>query len=234
MSTGLVTTVIKTSAADLFAQTVMEGTEFKDVDWKRHAVFCSFGFFYLGGFQYYLYNHLFVKWCHGITLRVGHYGSAPIKTFIDQAIHHPFCYFPCLYLTKGAFEGRPIQSTYNTYKVELWENCKALWTIWVPAQLINFAFVPRHLRIPYAPVAAAEAATVLESRPQAQQQTQAQAQQQLRAGGSATSSGGSVGDDGGRGGSGGGMVVASKGTVRGPASAGLGLKALVASPEVQT
>jgi hypothetical protein len=66
-----------------------------------------------------------------------------------SACSHPFCYFPCLYLTKGAFEGRPIQSTYNKYKVELWENCKALWTIWVPAQLINFAFVPRHLRIPY-------------------------------------------------------------------------------------
>ena len=32
---------------------------------------------------------------------------------------------------------------------ELWDNCKALWTIWVPAQLVNFAFVPRHLRIPF-------------------------------------------------------------------------------------
>lgn len=26
---------------------VMEGKEWKDVDWKRHALFCSFGFFYL-------------------------------------------------------------------------------------------------------------------------------------------------------------------------------------------
>lgn len=39
-----------------------------------------------GGFQYYLYNNLFVKWCAHITARVGHRGSAPIKTFIDQAI----------------------------------------------------------------------------------------------------------------------------------------------------
>jgi hypothetical protein len=39
-----------------------------------------------GGFQYYLYNNLFVKWCAHITARVGHMGSAPIKTFIDQAI----------------------------------------------------------------------------------------------------------------------------------------------------
>jgi len=39
-----------------------------------------------GGFQYYLYNHLFVKWCAGMTAALGHKGSAPIKTFIDQAI----------------------------------------------------------------------------------------------------------------------------------------------------
>jgi hypothetical protein len=39
-----------------------------------------------GGFQYYLYNHLFVKWCAGMTAALGHKGSAPVKTFIDQAI----------------------------------------------------------------------------------------------------------------------------------------------------
>lgn len=39
-----------------------------------------------GGFQYYLYNHLFVRWCAGMTAALGHKGSAPIKTFIDQAI----------------------------------------------------------------------------------------------------------------------------------------------------
>lgn len=39
-----------------------------------------------GGFQYWLYNHLFVRMCAGMTARMGHIGSAPIKTFIDQAI----------------------------------------------------------------------------------------------------------------------------------------------------
>jgi hypothetical protein len=39
-----------------------------------------------GGFQYYLYNTLFVRWCSGMTQALGHKGSAPIKTFIDQAI----------------------------------------------------------------------------------------------------------------------------------------------------
>ena len=88
-------------------------------------------------------------WCRHITAVVGHHGSAPVKTFIDQALHHPFFYFPCFYLMKGYMEGRPLASTYDKYRAELWENCKALWKIWVPAQLVNFAVVPRHLRIPY-------------------------------------------------------------------------------------
>lgn len=145
--TGVVTTVVKTSAADLFAQKVIEGRD--QVDWKRHSVFVTFGFFYLGGFQYYLYNHLFVKWCAGMTAALGHKGSAPIKTFIDQAIHHPFFYFPVFYGLKGYVEGRSPTAIYEKYRAELWDNCKALWTIWVPAQLVNFSVVPRHLRIPF-------------------------------------------------------------------------------------
>lgn len=54
VTTGVVTTGLKTSAADLFAQKVVERRE--EMDWARHAVFCTFGFAYLGGFQYYLYN----------------------------------------------------------------------------------------------------------------------------------------------------------------------------------
>lgn len=146
-ATGIVTTVVKTSAADLFAQKVLERKE--EVDWRRHGMFVGFGLFYLGGFQYYLYNHLFVKWCSGITAVLGHHGSAPVKTFIDQAIHHPFFYFPAFYMLKGGVEGRPLQSTVEKYRAELWDNCKALWMLWVPAQLVNFAVVPRHLRIPF-------------------------------------------------------------------------------------
>lgn len=35
------------------------------------------------------------------------------------------------------------------YRTEIFESVKALWSVWVPLQFINFAFVPRHLRIPY-------------------------------------------------------------------------------------
>eukprot|EP00775_Hariotina_reticulata_P003648 gene3648-3909_t len=145
--TGVITTVVKTSAADMFAQKVIEKRE--EMDWKRHGVFLTFGLVYLGGFQYYLYNHLFVKWCAGMTAALGHKGAAPIKTLIDQGIHHPFFYFPVFYGMKGYVEGRAPSAIYERYRAELWDNCKALWTIWVPAQLVNFSVVPRHLRIPF-------------------------------------------------------------------------------------
>ena len=37
----------KHAQADLFAQKVMEGKRWEDVDWRRHGLFCTFGLFYL-------------------------------------------------------------------------------------------------------------------------------------------------------------------------------------------
>jgi hypothetical protein len=71
---------------------------------------------------------------------------------------HPFFYFPVFYSMKGYVEGRSASEIYDKYRADLWENCKALWTIWVPAQLVNFSVVPRHLRIPFGKPAACQPA----------------------------------------------------------------------------
>ena len=102
-----------------------------------------------GGFQYWLYNIKFTKLCAPLTARFGHAAVAPIKVFLDQGIHHPLIYFPFFYGLKAFVEGKPMRSAADKYKREIKDSCKALWKIWVPAQLVNFAFVPRHLRIPY-------------------------------------------------------------------------------------
>ncbi|KAL3147315.1 hypothetical protein ABBQ32_002800 [Trebouxia sp. C0010 RCD-2024] len=148
--TAFFTSGIKTSAADLIAQKVVEGKE--EMDWTRHAAFVCFGFGYLGGMQYYLYNVKFVQWCGGITAQVGHVGVAPLKVFMDQAIHHPFMYFPAFYTVKSIVERQPhpLEHAYNKWRNEIWDSCKTLWCLWVPAQLLNFAVVPRYLRVPFA------------------------------------------------------------------------------------
>lgn len=147
VTTGVITTGVKTSAADIFAQKFVEKKE--DFDWTRHSIFCLFGFGYLGGFQFWLYNRKFVQWCGPITELVGHKGVAPVKTLMDQCIHHPFVYFPVFYSMKAMVEGGSLSEAFHKYRTELFDNMTALWTIWIPAQLVNFAFVPRHLRIPY-------------------------------------------------------------------------------------
>ena len=149
--TGFITTGIKTTSADLFAQLVVEKRE--KVDWRRNALFTTFGFCYLGGFQYWLYNVQFTKWCGFITKNAGHLGSAPVKTFIDQFLHHPMMYFPVFYSLKATVEGRPLiegpDSALSRYRAEAVDCWQALWKLWVPCTLFNFTFVPRHLRIPF-------------------------------------------------------------------------------------
>ncbi len=64
---------------------------------------------------------------------------------------HPFMYFPTFYTVKSLVERQPhpLEHAYNKWRNEIWDSCKALWMLWVPAQVINFAFVPRYLRVPF-------------------------------------------------------------------------------------
>ena len=193
----------------------------EDFDWTRHAAFCAFGFAYLGGFQYWLYNVKFAQWCGPLTRTFGHRATAPIKTFIDQArgrggslsavgmapseallpaaacsrgsslpctsrpagrggcgvrraarrlpplaphprlrprptrraasppmiaprcrpppppqaLHHPFIYFPSFFAIKAVVGGQPLSSAADKYRAEIWDSLKALWMVWVPAQV---------------------------------------------------------------------------------------------------
>lgn len=64
---------------------------------------------------------------------------------------HPFIYFPAFFLTRALVEQRPhpIDHAWHKWQNEVWTSLKALWTLWVPGQIINFALVPRYLRVPF-------------------------------------------------------------------------------------
>lgn len=64
---------------------------------------------------------------------------------------HPFMYFPAFYTVKSIVERQPhpLEHAYNKWRNEIWDSCKTLWCLWVPAQLLNFAVVPRYLRVPF-------------------------------------------------------------------------------------
>jgi len=162
MAFGIVLSGFKTSFSDLLVQKVVEKRE--QVDWKRNAAFAAFGFVYLGGVQYTLYVPIFGR----LFPNAARFAAKPIRqkmkdakgmlqlcaqTFLDQCVHHPLMYFPAFYVTKElvmAPSGTPdIGRVLAEYRVNMMEDLQALWKIWVPATMFNFAFMPMHLRIPF-------------------------------------------------------------------------------------
>lgn len=162
---GIVVSGVKTSVMDLVVQKVVETKE--KIDWRRNIAFATFGFVYLGGIQYALYVPIFgrlfpnaakfaakpfrQKLKDGPGLR-----SLGFQLFLDQCVHHPVMYFPAFYVTKELVmsgkndDGKPdISRVLTDYRNNIMEDLVALWRIWVPATLVNFAFMPMHLRIPF-------------------------------------------------------------------------------------
>eukprot|EP01084_Bolivina_argentea_P279038 476980_1 len=119
-------TCVKTIAADLVVQTFVDGSSLNEIDYTRTAVFGSFGFLYLGMFQYWLYNIMYFKWFPGATLR------STIKKLNERK------------MDKTIFK-----SVVNRYKNNIWSDMKALWKVWIPASSIAFGIMPLHLRLPF-------------------------------------------------------------------------------------
>jgi predicted amino acid-binding ACT domain protein len=159
MAFGVILSGFKTSFSDLLVQKVVERRE--NVDWRRNAAFATFGFIYLGGVQYTIYVPIFGRLFPGAA----RFAALPLsqkltdlkglaqlfgQTFLDQCIHHPLMYFPAFYITKEVVmaDSPDIMRVLLEYKNNMKEDLVALWKIWVPATLFNFAFMPMHLRIP--------------------------------------------------------------------------------------
>ena len=73
------------------------------------------------------------------------------QVFLDQCIHHPFMYFPAFYCTKELVmsEKPDFGKRIAEYRENIKEDLVALWKVWVPATVVNFAFMPMWARIPF-------------------------------------------------------------------------------------
>lgn len=157
---GVGVSTLKTSASDLLVQVVVE--QRKEVDWKRNAAFATFGCFYLGGVQYAIYVPLFGR----IFPRAATFAAKPLReklrdakgiaalfgqVFLDQFVHHPLLYFPAFYGTRELVmsESPDLGRAMATYADNAREDLSALWKVWVPSTLLNFAFMPMWARIPW-------------------------------------------------------------------------------------
>lgn len=157
---GVVFSGLKTSFSDLLVQKVVERKE--HVDWKRNGAFAAFGFLYLGGVQYMIYVPLFGRMFSGAAAFAAKSVRDKLKdgkglfqlgaqVIIDQCLHHPLMYFPAFYCTKElVMSSQPdLSRALKDYRTNMKEDLLALWKVWVPATIVNFSFMPMHLRIPF-------------------------------------------------------------------------------------
>jgi len=155
---GCAFSCVKTAFSDCLVQTQVEKRE--HIDWRRNLTFASFGLVYLGGVQYAIYVPLFSR----LFPNAAKFAAAPLRekmrdpvgcrnlisqVILDQFVHHPFLYFPAFYCLKEVVNGGAVSQGLVKYSNNYQEDLVALWKLWVPSTIINFAFMPMHLRIPW-------------------------------------------------------------------------------------
>ncbi len=129
------------TAGDALAQKFVEPAD-APYDYKRTAKLATFGFLFHGPAGHHFYRFLDSKLA----------GTAPktvvTKVFIDQTMWNPvfsLCYFGYL----NVAEGKSMSDYERKCKADLKTAVVGSWTVWVPAHLVNFAFVPPQQRLLY-------------------------------------------------------------------------------------
>eukprot|EP00467_Chlorarachnion_reptans_P014141 CAMPEP_0114529300 /NCGR_PEP_ID=MMETSP0109-20121206/24750_1 /TAXON_ID=29199 /ORGANISM="Chlorarachnion reptans, Strain CCCM449" /LENGTH=207 /DNA_ID=CAMNT_0001711671 /DNA_START=224 /DNA_END=844 /DNA_ORIENTATION=+ len=157
---GVTTAAVKTGGADYLVQKYVEGQ--KQADWRRVGVFTTFGFVFCGCWQYFL----FVKSFPLLFPRVPEFINKPIleklrdrrglrdvgvQVFIENGINNPLLYFPIFYSIKEMLKGNQnfLRDGVSSYVKNAHEDLPAIWSVWIPAQIINFGFSPMWFRVPF-------------------------------------------------------------------------------------
>ena len=144
---------VKGVLADLFAQCMIESKNLDEVNWKRNALFGAVGVFYTGFVVYAVYVKIYPK----LFQKISHWPKlkqATFKSFVDQFIHNMAFYFPFFYAFKaGVYQGFTVENCKNAVNTYLFENIKddmiTSMSVWGPANIITFAFIPAHLKTPW-------------------------------------------------------------------------------------
>jgi len=158
---GMVCAGLKTVAADLTVQTVVEKKQLHEVDKRRTITFGLFGIGYLGGIQYAVFNKVLpAMWprASNFAMRSSHdkiNNAKALRSLVglvatEQLIHTPFVFLPCFYMTKEVVEGDGnVDVALTKWRRNIIPDMCADMVIWVPSNLVNFAFVPQHFRVPF-------------------------------------------------------------------------------------
>uniref|UniRef100_A0A7R9UFH0 Uncharacterized protein n=1 Tax=Pinguiococcus pyrenoidosus TaxID=172671 RepID=A0A7R9UFH0_9STRA len=159
---GTLYSAFKGGAVDFVVQTTHEGVALKDWDTRRTALFTLFNACFAGAWQYLLFVKIMGRLCPGAAA----FAAKPLaeklrdpvgirnvlfQNAIENGINNPLLYFPIFYSFKASLEGaeNPVRTGLQMYVANAHEDIPAIWSVWVPAQLINFGFSPMWFRVPF-------------------------------------------------------------------------------------
>jgi len=162
-TSNVIIATAKTSAADLIAQTAVEGKGFSEIDWQRNAVFIAFGAVYIGVFQYFLQVRCFSTWFKGAaefansSLAAKCRDKAGLSLLAKQigfdcGLHLPFIYLPTFYVIKESVTGKGspvdwVKGGTEKYVKNFSSDVPVMLKVWFPADILCFT-VPMWLRLP--------------------------------------------------------------------------------------
>jgi len=158
---------LKAGGVDLIVQKCVEGK--KEIDWKRNMTFLTFGMCYQGAWQYYLFNRVMPRMIPDAfkfaakSLRekardVKGMKNVLVQNFVENGINNPLLFFPTFYTLKELISAgkwtfhavcASAKNGVGLYRKNFWSDMTACWSLWIPAQTLNFAFSPAWLRVPF-------------------------------------------------------------------------------------
>lgn len=115
------------------------------VDWKRTANFTIMGAVLIGPMLHHWYSLLGSKFPGTSTL------ATLYRVGFDQFLFAPFAILPAVFSFTQVFNGTPELIPQKLHE-EWMPTCIANFSLWIPAQLINFKFVPPQYQVLFANV----------------------------------------------------------------------------------
>jgi len=113
---------------------------FDGARWLRAVAYGGIFYPYIAHLHYnFLEKLVVVRWATP-TVRVPW-----AKMFIEQFVYWSYFTNAYYHAVLGALQGMSVSQVYHRVESTLWDTLKAQWAFWIPAQLVNFRFVPvRH------------------------------------------------------------------------------------------
>ena len=109
-----------------------------NLDWKRTAVFATFGFCYLGMWDYALYAIMLDRAVARLVNPNNLMMTRSVKLAFEGLVHTPLLYFPSFFFIKECFIDREHNRS-PSYRLPCIDDLTACYAFWLPAQFVTFS-----------------------------------------------------------------------------------------------